>query len=457
MKIDFMKEVLKRKDEILKHTTELLKINSELTVYDPKSPTPFGPGIDQALRYMLDLGKKDGFNTLYASGYAGHIEYGEQDEFVGTIGHLDVVPAGEDWDYPPYGAKIVDGKIYARGAEDDKGPTMAVYYAMKIIKELELPLSKRIKLILGTDEETGWRGVRYYFEKFPEQPTYGFIPDADFPLTYAEKGIMNVKITDQVEPDILTEFKAGLRSNMVPDRAVAVLTDTSFKDSFVSYLKENNYSGKVNVKENELILSVDGVSAHGSTPELGTNAAYLLIKYFNEQQITNDFIDLINMYILDDLEGKKMGIDHHDEETGKVSINAGVIHYEAGDYQITLNIRYPNGVNSEELIKRMTSAVNSLDADLELLSHQKKLYVDPNSKLVQTLLEIYKKHSGDRDAKPMTTGGGTFARAMENSVAFGPHFPGKPSYIHQRNEYIEVDDLLMAIAIYAESLYELAK
>src|SRR5690554_5247982 len=166
MKIDFKKEVLKRKDEIIANTQALLKINSELTEYDPKSNTPFGEGINDALHFMLDMAKKDGFETLNANNYAGHIEMGEGPEFVGMIGHLDVVPAGSNWDYPPYGAEIHDGKIYARGAEDDKGPTMAAYYAMKILLDLDVPLKRRIKLILGTDEETAWRGVNYYFKHF---------------------------------------------------------------------------------------------------------------------------------------------------------------------------------------------------------------------------------------------------------------------------------------------------
>ena len=124
MKIDFKQEVLKRKDDILRDTIALLKINSELTTYDPKSKTPFGPGINEALEYMLNLGKNDGFNVLNADGFAGHIELGNEDDYIGMIGHLDVVPAGSGWTYPAYGAEIHDGKLYARGAEDDKGPTI---------------------------------------------------------------------------------------------------------------------------------------------------------------------------------------------------------------------------------------------------------------------------------------------------------------------------------------------
>ncbi len=458
MKVDFYKEVLKRKDELIKKTVELLQINSELTEFDPKSKTPFGKGINDSLLYMLDLAEKDGFSTLNADGYAGHIEYGNQDDYIGMIGHLDVVPAGSGWDYPPYEGKIVDGKLYARGAMDDKGPTMAAYYAMKIIKELNLPLSKRIKFILGTDEETAWRGVNYYFNRFPEQPVFGFIPDADFPLTYAEKGILGVRVNIKTKENKgLLEFNSGLRINMVPDEAYATLEDVSLKEAYLKYLKENKYVGSAEVKKDKLYLQIVGKSAHGSLPHLGVNAAYLLIEFLNEVGVNNEFIDIINTYLLNDLEGNKIGIDYVDEETGHVTINAGVFSSKFNEFKVDLNIRYPNGVDSDDFIKKITQAFSSLDAEVEILSHQLGLYVDPSSEEIQTLLNVYRKHTGDVDAKPMTTGGGTFARAMKNSVAFGPTFPGKPSYIHQRNEYIEVEDLLKATAIYAESLYEVAK
>lgn len=454
--IDFKKEVLKRKDEIIKHTQNLLRINSELTVFQSDSDMPFGKGIHESLMYMLNLGEKDGFQVLNADGYAGHIELGDQFEYVGMMGHLDVVPAGSGWDYPPYGAEIKDNRIIARGAMDDKGPTMAAYYAMKILKDLNLPLSKRIKLILGTDEETAWRGVRYYFKLFPEQPVYGFIPDADFPLTYAEKGILRVSIENSVSCRDLIEFKAGMVDNMVPDGCVAIISDLTKKQAFEAYLHKNNLTGEAIITEFGLRLSVDGKSAHGSTPELGINAAFLMVHFFNEIKLTNPFIDLINMYLLDDPFGKKIGVDYTDEETGSVTINAGVFDYKNDHFKITLNPRYPNNVDPNIFVNKLESVFSAQGHQVEVRSHQKRLYIDPNSKLVQTLLNVYNKHTNSH-SKPLTTGGGTYARAMENSVAFGPHFPNTESLIHQRNEYIDIDELLKATAIYAESLYELAK
>lgn len=458
MNINFVEEVTKRKEAILKDLTELIQINSELTTFDPtRKHAPFGEGIDQALSFMLNLGKRDGFNTLNADHYAGHIELGNQDLYVGMVGHLDVVPAGSGWSYPPYGAVIADGKMYGRGTEDDKGPTLAAYYAMKILKDLNVPLSKRIKLILGTDEETAWRCVNYYFKQYPEQPVAGFIPDSEFPLTYGEKGILKVVVKGKVDSSKLVRFDAGLRDNMVPDHALAVVSDLKLKDAYLAFLKKHNLVGKVTESNEGLVLEVDGKSAHGSTPDEGVNAAYLLVHFFNEVGINNAFVDAINTYLLDDTKGVKIGVDYMDKEMGPVTVNAGVFKLDNKQFEITLNPRYPNGVDPERFIKRFETAFESLGLKVELGKHQRLLYVDPKSEMIQTLMSVYKKYSNDVNAVPLTTGGGTFARTMKNSVAFGPHFPNKPTYIHQKNEYIILDDFFMSIAIYADALYQLAK
>ena len=121
--------------------------------------------------------------------YAGDFEFGQGDEVLGIFAHLDVVPAGSGWDTDPYEPVIKDGKLYARGSSDDKGPTMACYYALKIIKELELPVSKRVRFIVGTDEESGWGDMDYYFaHNGLKDPDFGFSPDAEFPIINGEKG-----------------------------------------------------------------------------------------------------------------------------------------------------------------------------------------------------------------------------------------------------------------------------
>lgn len=457
MAIDFEKLVMKYKDEFIKDTQNLLKINSELTEFNPNSNAPFGQGTKDALDFMLNLAKKDGFVTEDVDGYAGHIEFGDSEEYIGSIGHLDVVPAGTGWTYPPYGAEIHDNKIYARGAEDDKGPTMALYYAMKILKKEKIQLSKRIKLILGLDEESGWRCVDYYFKKYPQAPIAGFIPDADFPLIYAEKGITSTIIRGTFDQSKILKIDGGLRPNMVPENAIAyIVKDVKYVELWNKYLKDNQLDGYIKEEDNYYEIEVKGKSAHGSTPELGVNAVHLLFNGFKVLGISNELTEFMDKYLTNDTLGIKLGINYKDEEMGDLTVNLGTFKTVNNQFEIILNLRYPNGVNYQKDVFEKIEKLLIGDYKLSVEHHQKLLYKDPKSDLVQTLLKVYRKHTGDmREA--ISIGGGTFARATDNVVAFGPHFMDKPSYIHQKDEYIDIDDLMKALVIYTESLYELAK
>lgn len=460
MSIDFKNEVLKRKNELIKDLQDLMKINSELTEFNPNNlNAPFGQGNKAALDLMLEIGANDGFKTVNVDNYAGHIEYGSGDEYVAMVGHLDVVPAGSGWSYPAYGAVIDNNRLYGRGAEDDKGPTIAAYYALKILKELELPLSKRIKLILGVDEESGWRCVNHYFKKYPEVPVSGFIPDADFPLIYAEKGIVRIVVEGNMENERLVSFSGGLRDNMVPDLAQAVIKGNSLaiEKCFNAYLKKFKYDGNAEILEDDTIkLTIKGLSAHGSTPELGVNAINLLNNFLSDLKFDNNVVNLIKNNLKNDLLGNKLGISYFDEEMGELTVNLGVLAAANNKFKLILNVRYPNGVVFEEMFETIKNELE-VYGNVTYEHHQKLLYNDPKSELVKTLMDAYIKHTGDKNAKPMTIGGGTFARALPNVVAFGPHFPGKPSYIHQKDEYIDIDDLILATIIYTEALYNLAK
>ncbi|HHT82765.1 MAG TPA: dipeptidase PepV [Acholeplasmataceae bacterium] len=453
MKIDFKNEVLKRKKEFLHDLETIIKINSELTTYDPKRVgAPFGEGNKLVLDAMLNIGKKDGFNVLNVDGFAGHIEYGNQKEFVAILGHLDVVPAGNDWTYPPYELTNVDGKIYGRGVEDDKGPTLAAYYAMKILKELNVPLSKRIKLIVGVDEESGSRCMQHYLKRHPEVPVSGFVPDADFPLIYAEKGITRVDISGYFVDDLILSMDAGLRSNMVPDQVKVVL-----KGNLVDKIKSENKNLEPKLENGNTILIVSGKSAHGSTPELGVNAVFNFVKLAQKIGLNSNLLQLLDKYFVDDTKGHKLGINITCPETGHLSENLGILKYNGKELVITLDIRYPKGITHLEIRDLINLKVEEYKLSVTKQTNSDMLYVSPDSKLVKTLLNSYIKHSGDKDAKPIVIGGGTYARSIPNVVAFGPHFPGRPSFIHQRDEYVLLDDLLTATIIYLEALYELAK
>lgn len=450
---NFKDEVNKIKDEIISNLQELIQIPSELTTFDPnRKGAPFGEPIKDALEWFIRLAEKDGFKTENVDGYAGHIILGNQPTFVGSIGHLDVVPAGNNWIHKPYGAEIEGNVMYGRGTSDDKGPTIAVYYAMKVLKSLNIEMKHAIKLILGTDEETAWRGVEHYFKKYPQAPVSGFIPDADFPLIYAEKGISRIELHADVLHSDIVEFEGGFRDNMVPDFARVVLTNNKdYLTLFHAYQTQHKLNAKSYKKDNLVTIEVSGKSAHGSLPEEGINAIDLLMGFLIKEE-GSPFTKLYEKTVYNDLFGKKMDIYHLDEEMGPTTANLGVMHIKNQKATLYLNYRYPHGVTFTEVVKKIKVFYPTANAD----HHKALLYNDPKSPLIQTLLKVYQDNTGDYTNKPFSIGGGTFARAMPNVVAYGAHFLGTPSYIHQPEEFINIDELLLATAIYADALYRLA-
>ena len=450
--MDFNQIVLNNKDLIIQKTKELLRFESVLEKYDPESETPFGEEINNALHYMIDLAKEDGFITKNINNYAAHIEYGKGKEILGVLCHLDVVPTGDlsKWTSKPFDPVIRDGKLFARGASDDKGPTMAAYLALKFLKELGHEPSKRIRIILGTDEETGWRGIREYF-KTEQMPEIGFAPDASFPLIYGEKGIYTYDVTGKTEDEALLTFKSGERYNVVPEYAECTLS-VDLKDEFEKHISFNGLKGEYK----NGVYKVYGKSAHAMQPNLGINAAFILAEFLNKH-IENDFIKHINEYYTFDHLGEKLSIDHFDEEMKELTVNAGVFNYENKEFTIGVNCRYPIGWDKDSVKINLETSVHKYNFKLNIKSDNPVHYVDKNDPLVKTLHKAYIKYTDDTETELLTIGGGTYSRALKKAVAFGPMMPGRKDVAHQVDEHIFIDDLLKATMIYMESIYQLTK
>lgn len=448
--MDFYKYVLENKELIIEKTKELLRIPSVLSEFDPNSEFPFGVEINKSLHFMLDLAQNDGFITKNVKNYAAHIEFGQGKEIVGVLCHLDVVPEGDNWTNPPFSPIVKDEKLFARGSSDDKGPTMASYFALKFLKELGIKPSKRIRIILGTDEETAWRGIEEYF-KTEEMPSVGFAPDASFPLIYAEKGIYTFDIAGKIKDDVLLTFLAGDRYNVVPDYAECTLA-IDLKDEFNKYLSFNGFHGEV--KGDTYI--VHGKRSHAMQPNLGVNAAFILAGFLNEH-IDNDFTKFITKYLSFDHLGEKLKIEHKDPEMKDFTMNPAIFEYGNKEFRIGINCRYPKGWNKEESVIKIQEATKKHNFIFTEISDNPVHYVDKEDPLVQTLHAAYIKHTGDSETPLMTIGGGTYSRALNKAVAFGASMPNRKDVAHQVDEHIFIDDLLKATAIYMDALFELTK
>ncbi|CAM3536028.1 dipeptidase PepV [Aeromicrobium ponti] len=469
--LDWKKEVDKRKDALIEDAQKLLRIKSLLDEEKATDNAPLGEGVKEALDFMLELGEKDSFTVKNVGNLAGHLEFGEGKEIVGVLCHVDVVPEGDGWTSDPFGAEIRDGKIFARGAIDDKGPTMAAYYAMKIVKEMELPLSKRVRMIIGTDEESDWRCVEHYF-KHEEMPSMGFAPDADFPIIYAEKGISDFDLVqmgkyDGTEREVLAEvisFQSGRRYNMVPDFARASLVvhfeQTEVVQRYIDFLKKSELKGKYYIDNGELILELQGVSAHGMEPDNGKNAGILMASFLASLQIDDkacQYFQFVSRYLCDDSRGRKLGIACSDEITGDLTVNVGKLSYtqEKGG-RLGFNVRYPVTNDMAETKDKLQSLIEKEHFRLENFTDSKPHHVEEDDFLIQTLKKVYEQQTGDK-AELLSIGGGTYARSLKSGVAFGPLFPGREDIAHQKDEYMFIEDLLKATAIYAQAIYELAK
>lgn len=463
----FLELVDSYKEDIIKSTQEIIRIKS--VEEEAKPNMPFGEGPYRALEFALNLCEEMGFETKNFAGYAGHADLGEGDESVGILVHLDVVPEGDGWTYPPYGGEIHDDKIYGRGAVDDKGPAIACIYAMKALKESGVKLNRKIRIIFGTNEETGWGCMDYYFKR-EKAPTMAFTPDADFPVIHGEKGIIVFDLVKKLSSKgcsgiNIENIQGGNAANMVPDHCEAIITaeDPSMVEEKLNNFVENTkYPLSLERENGKIKIIAKGVSAHGSRPEKGENAISYLMAFLGKLMDGDcdicNFIKIYNDRIAFRHHGEDIGCGFEDDVSGKLNFNPGVIKLDDDGIKLTINVRYPIKSSAKEVYEGIRKNLEGTGIQLvEGESDKKPLYIPKDNFLVEKLMKVYREQTGDVESQPITIGGGTYARAMENAVAFGPVFPGQKEVAHQKDEFISIDHLMKITKIYAQALYELAK
>lgn len=445
-------KILSMREEIILAVQKAVRIDSVRG--QTESGAPYGRGPREALDDALALGERLGFRTGNLDHRVGWVEYGSGAEMVGVLGHLDVVPAGEGWTYPPFGAEIHDGRLYGRGVLDDKGPVIGAIFGLKAIRDIGLPLDRRIRVLFGTDEECGSSCVRYYVEHGGEMPVIGFTPDANFPLIFCEKGTTNVilggPVADRGRIHIL-ELEGGTAPNVVTPRCRLTVEG--------EIAVEPGEGITVTRRDGQTAVEVVGLGAHGSTPALGINAAVRLFRAVRGNDFGGDFQRMMD-FVLEQLgtetDGQTLGIHYSDAETGETTVNLGIVRYTGEEMSLTLDIRHPKNADPARIRACVEQAAASYGLGIQKLWQVPCLYVPKDSELVQKLMTVYRQQTGRND-EPMAIGGGTYAKAFPNMVAFGPVFPGDPEVIHQPDECVEIDRLMQAIQIETAAMYELAQ
>ncbi len=412
-------------NEIIRALDGLLSIPS--VTASGSGDTPYGPEADRALTYMLELCRRLGFRTKNCAHRVGWAEIGAGDEMVAVLVHLDVVPAGEGWDYPPFACTQDNGRLYGRGMADDKGPAIACVYAMKRLLDKGVPLARRIRIIFGLAEEGGdWSDLEYYCQT-EEKPVCGFTPDGMFPVIYGEKGFTAYQLSLPLEGSGVEHLEGGHAENMVPDICRAVVDGRT--------------------------VEAQGRSCHGSKPWEGENAISKLMEQLSGRPVA----DLYNACIGFDLHGERLGCQVEDDKVGPLTVNVGKVRTVGGRIVFWLDIRYPTVITAREILDRMGRAVAPYGARAELEYDKKPVYLDQEGPLISTLVAAYRRLTGDTLSQPLLMKGGTYAKAMDNIAVYGPLLPGREGTEHQKNEHLSREDFFLILDIYQAALEDLTR
>jgi len=461
-KIDAMKE------DLVSAIRESVRIPS--VGGDPEEGAPYGAGPLKSLDWTLEFAERMGFRTKNVENVAGWAEMGEGDEMVAVLGHLDVVPEGKGWTADPWGGELKDGKIYGRGVLDNKGPVMTALFAAKAIFDSGIALKRRIRVIFGTNEERGSKCMKRYVEIGEELPAAGFTPDAEYPIIYAEKGILTYTLSLPFAPSgemKIVSLEGGLAANVVMAEVRAGIADprpecrkrildavSSWKGPEGSALSAEEDSA------NQLVtLEMKGHPAHGSTPEKGINALACLADFVNGLKLKGeqgDFFSAFSRLVGFETDGTSLGIAMKDDVSGYLTACVGVVKTAEGRTTFTLNLRYPVTKKQEDISGPLLETLKSNGVKVEDVTSADPLYMPPESRLIQALQKAYTEVTGE-EATLLAIGGGTYAKTMPNVVAFGPIFPGQDYKIHEEDECWSVEDIMKNAHIMAKVLVELAE
>lgn len=407
---------------------------------------PMGAGVAQALDAMVSIARRMGFAvTVDPDGYYAYAEAGEGKEMVGVLGHLDVVPADdvENWATPPFTLTEKDGILYGRGTSDDKGPTLAALYALKLLLDGGAKLRRRVRFIFCTDEESLWRGVKAYAEK-EEHPTMGFTPDADFPLLYAEKGLVEYTLTAARKNSVTLSGGTALN-------AVAGSAQTGADAKTAQALKKLGYD----FTEENGKLVVHGKAVHAMAADKGVNAIVRLAQALALAGNTEGMVKFLAEKCTD-ANGRDIFGDVSDEYSGKLTFNVGLADMKPGKQTLGVDIRFPVTYEKEKVTDALKKAAEPYGIGVEQFDYLRPLHISTDTPLVRSLMQAYQEVTGDAKTQPIATGGATFARSMDNIVAFGALMPGAPKTEHEANEHAVAADIKTAVAVYMRAFELLA-
>lgn len=401
----------------------------------------------RALDLTLSMGKSMGFRAEKAAGgTVGVIEAGGGPETLGILTHVDVVPAGELslWDTDPFEAVCKDGRVYGRGTLDDKGMIIACLYAMKAVINTGVPLRKKIRLIIGTQEETAWTDMDAYVKE-RSLPDYGFTPDGEYPICNIEKGaadiLMEFDTGDEKEAPEglrLISVSCGDAPNAVPGTASALLSD-----------------GRV--------ITASGKTVHSCQPEKGDNAFFRLVSELDKLQLCeNRLLTLIHdmAHAFTDIYGKAVGMYsdseyYNGEFVHRNVFSLTVFRSEGSKCLVNINGRTAYGTSDKEIMEKFGGFALRLGGRIVRANILPAVFVKSDRPFLKALASAYEDVTGLKNEFTLAYGG-SYAKAMPDIVSWGPIFPGEEDMCHRPNEYISEESLLKNAQIFAQAIFNIA-
>lgn len=451
--------------ETLKDIQKIVKIKT--VKEESTNGAPFGLGLKKGLEETLKIAKDLGFKTVNLDNYIGYAEFGEGEEYIGVLGHIDVVPEGEHskWSVPPFSGEIVGKNMISRGALDNKGPIISALHSMKALKECVQTFNQRVRIIFGTNEESGDEDIKYYLSK-EKAPKYAFTPDGQFPVVFSEKGIYTFSFKDSFlkEKTSILDIVGGTRSNVVPEEAKVLLKKDLSEKIIKELEKFKDTPCKFEVSEKESCLEVicKGIPAHASSPQRGVNPITWLFRFLNrvtpEEDSLKRFVNFMDKVVGIETDGSGLSIETKNEETGDLTLSCGIakiIEEKESSIYVKFNIRYPVTTDEKKLDTTLDKIGRENNVEFVKENHNAPLYFPKEHPLVEKLQKVFKDVT-DRDDKPVALGGGTYAKLMPNTVAFGPNFKEFRGNPHGFDEKMDIDMLKQGMLMYALGVLELA-
>ncbi|MDE7164269.1 MAG: Sapep family Mn(2+)-dependent dipeptidase [Clostridiales bacterium] len=468
-----MDEMLTR--EILDDLAEIVAIPSVYS--EPKGGAPYGEACLDALKWFVNKAHSYGLNSELMDGYCAYAEVGSGEECIGILGHLDVVPAGNGWASDPFKMVEEDGKVYGRGVGDDKGAVVVCLHALRSLKNQGAKLNRRVRLIVGADEERGSSCIRYYLANGGEVPAMSFVPDSEFPVINSEKGIAHIilNFTDEKLSKNIAAITGAECANAVPDKSTVSVVAGSPLQKYIEELcggtvtaelfKKQPIAGRIIEGGNSLTdyeiyngknidITAVGTAEHASTPDKGDNALWKTLGLLSacNEAIGAECLPGIYEYLCASDAAQRLGVYVNDPKSGNTTMCLSQAELDCDTLKLLIDFRLPLGVTAEDVAQKLEEKTG---CKAVVRDYHENLYIAEDAPLITALLEVYRSLTGDM-TQPLQVGGGTYARELPNAVAFGCTPLGVDINMHRADENFPVRQLFKNYEIYLAAAKKLA-